>query len=236
MRESLRALREAGDTETFEGMEPDGEMPPFITPDALISTRIDGSAHVEQKMTALGRAPHPGRAGRPVLQRRREQPRLLGRGGLPDRARRPPARPRGLRDGSLRRPLTRAGVAGDGETGPAGAGDARRRGGQRGGRGRRPRPVVGAGPGGRGGGGRAGRRGCRAGRPGCPSPRASAWSVLRLAITRPEGDYVVAANPQGYLVLLLTLVGRGRRGRHAATPGPRASPRGPGHRHLGCRR
>lgn len=29
--------------------------------------------------------------------------------------------------------------------------------------------------------------------------------VIRLAITRPEGDYVVAANAQGYLVLLLTL-------------------------------
>ena len=52
-RDSLRALRAAGDTRTFEGMEPDGELPPFITPDALISTRIDGVAHVEQKLTAL---------------------------------------------------------------------------------------------------------------------------------------------------------------------------------------
>ena len=53
MRESLRALRDAGDTETFQGMEPDGDLPPFVTPDDLISTRIDGSAHVGQKMTAL---------------------------------------------------------------------------------------------------------------------------------------------------------------------------------------
>ena len=53
MRDSLRALREAGDTESFEGLEPDGELPPFITPDRLISTRIDGAAHVQQKMTAL---------------------------------------------------------------------------------------------------------------------------------------------------------------------------------------
>ena len=53
MRESLRALRDAGDTTTFEGMEPDGDLPPFVTPDDLISTRIDGSAHVAQKMTAL---------------------------------------------------------------------------------------------------------------------------------------------------------------------------------------
>ena len=42
MRESLRALREAGDTETFEGMDPDGDLPPFVTPDELISTRVDG--------------------------------------------------------------------------------------------------------------------------------------------------------------------------------------------------
>ena len=53
MRESLRALRESGDTESFEGMEPDGDLPPYFTPDALISTRIDGSAFVQQKMTAL---------------------------------------------------------------------------------------------------------------------------------------------------------------------------------------
>ncbi|WP_244246878.1 N-acetyl-1-D-myo-inositol-2-amino-2-deoxy-alpha-D-glucopyranoside deacetylase [Nocardioides euryhalodurans] len=53
MRESLRALRDAGDTTTFEGMDPDGDLPPFITPDHLISTRVDGSAFVEQKLTAL---------------------------------------------------------------------------------------------------------------------------------------------------------------------------------------
>ncbi len=33
MRASLRALREAGDTTTFEGMDPDGPLPHFITPD-----------------------------------------------------------------------------------------------------------------------------------------------------------------------------------------------------------
>jgi N-acetyl-1-D-myo-inositol-2-amino-2-deoxy-alpha-D-glucopyranoside deacetylase len=53
MRQSLRQLRESGDTETFEGMDPEGPMPPFITPDELISCAVDGSAHVEQKMTAL---------------------------------------------------------------------------------------------------------------------------------------------------------------------------------------
>ena len=53
MRESLRLLRESGDTETFKGMEPDGKLPPFVTPDDLISARIDGSATVQRKMEAL---------------------------------------------------------------------------------------------------------------------------------------------------------------------------------------
>ena len=53
MRESLRKLRESGDTETFKGMEPDGKLPPFVTPDELISARVDGSATVDRKMGAL---------------------------------------------------------------------------------------------------------------------------------------------------------------------------------------
>jgi N-acetyl-1-D-myo-inositol-2-amino-2-deoxy-alpha-D-glucopyranoside deacetylase len=53
MRASLRALRESGDTETFKGMDPDGELPPFVTPDELISARVDGNAFVDQKMDAL---------------------------------------------------------------------------------------------------------------------------------------------------------------------------------------
>ena len=55
MRSSLRALREAGDTETFAGMEPDGKLPPFVTPDELISARVDGAATVQRKMDALAR-------------------------------------------------------------------------------------------------------------------------------------------------------------------------------------
>jgi N-acetyl-1-D-myo-inositol-2-amino-2-deoxy-alpha-D-glucopyranoside deacetylase len=55
MRESLRRLREAGDTETFAGMEPDGKLPPFVTPDELISARIDGTDTVQRKMDALAR-------------------------------------------------------------------------------------------------------------------------------------------------------------------------------------
>jgi N-acetyl-1-D-myo-inositol-2-amino-2-deoxy-alpha-D-glucopyranoside deacetylase len=55
MRASLRALREAGDTETFAGMDPDGKLPPFVTPDELISARVDGAATVQRKMDALAK-------------------------------------------------------------------------------------------------------------------------------------------------------------------------------------
>jgi N-acetyl-1-D-myo-inositol-2-amino-2-deoxy-alpha-D-glucopyranoside deacetylase len=55
MRESLRSLRAAGDTETFAGMDPDGKLPPFVTPDELISARIDGTATVQRKMDALAK-------------------------------------------------------------------------------------------------------------------------------------------------------------------------------------
>jgi N-acetyl-1-D-myo-inositol-2-amino-2-deoxy-alpha-D-glucopyranoside deacetylase len=53
MREGLRRLRDAGDTRMFEGMDPDGPLPAFITPDELITTRIDGDAYVDQKVAAM---------------------------------------------------------------------------------------------------------------------------------------------------------------------------------------
>ncbi len=53
MRASLRALREAGDTTTFEGMDPDGPLPPFVTADENLAAGVDGSAHLEKKMDAL---------------------------------------------------------------------------------------------------------------------------------------------------------------------------------------
>jgi N-acetyl-1-D-myo-inositol-2-amino-2-deoxy-alpha-D-glucopyranoside deacetylase len=55
MRDNLRALRESGDTETFKGMEPDGNLPPFVTPDDQISARVDGTATVQRKMDALAK-------------------------------------------------------------------------------------------------------------------------------------------------------------------------------------
>jgi len=53
MRESLRQIREAGDTESFEGMDPDGEMGPFVTPDEQIAACVDGTEFVHTKMEAL---------------------------------------------------------------------------------------------------------------------------------------------------------------------------------------
>jgi N-acetyl-1-D-myo-inositol-2-amino-2-deoxy-alpha-D-glucopyranoside deacetylase len=57
MRESLRALRAAGDTTTFEGMDPEGPLPPFVTSDDDLSAAIDGSAYLKQKMAAMASYP-----------------------------------------------------------------------------------------------------------------------------------------------------------------------------------
>ncbi len=53
MREGLRRLRAAGDTTTFEGMDPDGPLPPFVTSDEDLSAAVDGSAYIDRKMAAL---------------------------------------------------------------------------------------------------------------------------------------------------------------------------------------
>jgi N-acetyl-1-D-myo-inositol-2-amino-2-deoxy-alpha-D-glucopyranoside deacetylase len=53
MREGLRKLRESGDTTAFEGMDPDGPLPPFITPDHLLDAMVDGNDFVEAKMSAM---------------------------------------------------------------------------------------------------------------------------------------------------------------------------------------
>jgi len=51
-RRGLRALRDAGDTTTFEGLDPDGPLP-MATPDADLAAEIDATAHAEQKKAAL---------------------------------------------------------------------------------------------------------------------------------------------------------------------------------------
>ena len=52
LREGLRRLRDAGDATTFEGLDPDGEIP-FTTPDELVTTQVDAEEHVEAKMDAM---------------------------------------------------------------------------------------------------------------------------------------------------------------------------------------
>lgn len=53
MRSGLRALRAAGDTTTFEGMEPDGPLPGFIVGDELLDARVDAGEYVDQKLAAM---------------------------------------------------------------------------------------------------------------------------------------------------------------------------------------
>jgi len=53
MREGLRALRESGDTESFKGMDPDGDAPPMGVADADIDAVVDGTGYVDQKMAAM---------------------------------------------------------------------------------------------------------------------------------------------------------------------------------------
>ena len=52
MRESLRAVRAAGDTTTFEGMDPDGPLP-MTTPDADLAAAVDATAYADRKMAAM---------------------------------------------------------------------------------------------------------------------------------------------------------------------------------------
>lgn len=52
-REGMRRLREMGDTTTFEGMDPEGPLPPFAVADEFLTAEIDGDAYVEQKLAAM---------------------------------------------------------------------------------------------------------------------------------------------------------------------------------------
>jgi N-acetyl-1-D-myo-inositol-2-amino-2-deoxy-alpha-D-glucopyranoside deacetylase len=53
MRAGLRALRDAGDTVSFQGMDPDGPLPPFAVSDADLTCVVDATDHVDKKMAAL---------------------------------------------------------------------------------------------------------------------------------------------------------------------------------------
>ncbi|GAA5145264.1 N-acetyl-1-D-myo-inositol-2-amino-2-deoxy-alpha-D -glucopyranoside deacetylase [Nocardioides marinquilinus] len=53
MREGLRTLRAAGDTTSFQGMDPEGPLPPFVCADEDLAAAVDAQDHHEQKMAAL---------------------------------------------------------------------------------------------------------------------------------------------------------------------------------------
>ncbi|MGC4939008.1 N-acetyl-1-D-myo-inositol-2-amino-2-deoxy-alpha-D-glucopyranoside deacetylase [Kribbella sp. DT2] len=53
MRDGLRKLRESGDTTTFEGMDPDGPLPPMITPDRLVDCIVSADGYIDRKMNAM---------------------------------------------------------------------------------------------------------------------------------------------------------------------------------------
>ena len=49
----IKALREAGDTETWKGFDPDGGLVSMLTADADIDVAIDGTPWVRQKIDAM---------------------------------------------------------------------------------------------------------------------------------------------------------------------------------------
>jgi N-acetyl-1-D-myo-inositol-2-amino-2-deoxy-alpha-D-glucopyranoside deacetylase len=53
LRDGVRRLRELGDTTSFEGMDPEGPMPPFAISDEMLTTAIDASQYVDNKLTAM---------------------------------------------------------------------------------------------------------------------------------------------------------------------------------------
>ncbi|WP_433161303.1 N-acetyl-1-D-myo-inositol-2-amino-2-deoxy-alpha-D-glucopyranoside deacetylase [Kribbella sp. CA-247076] len=53
LRDSLRRLRESGDTTTFEGMDPEGPLGPFVTPDRFIDCVIEAEGFIDRKMNAM---------------------------------------------------------------------------------------------------------------------------------------------------------------------------------------
>jgi len=53
MREGLRALRAAGDTTSFEGMDPEGSMPAFIVPDEQLSAIVVADDFADAKLRGM---------------------------------------------------------------------------------------------------------------------------------------------------------------------------------------
>lgn len=53
MRDGLRALAAAGEASFFDGLDPEGDLSDFTTPDALVTTEVDGSKWGDAKMAAM---------------------------------------------------------------------------------------------------------------------------------------------------------------------------------------
>ncbi len=53
MREGLRRLRAAGDLTSFQGVDPDGPLPPFVTEDANLAAMVEATEFASRKMAAL---------------------------------------------------------------------------------------------------------------------------------------------------------------------------------------
>jgi len=53
MRDGIRALREAGDTTTFEGLDLDSQSWPMFLEDDQLDAVIDGTVYVDAKMAAM---------------------------------------------------------------------------------------------------------------------------------------------------------------------------------------
>jgi N-acetyl-1-D-myo-inositol-2-amino-2-deoxy-alpha-D-glucopyranoside deacetylase len=53
MRDGLRRMRASGDTTSFDGMDPDGPLPPLFVPDRWLTAAIEAPEFVPAKMEAL---------------------------------------------------------------------------------------------------------------------------------------------------------------------------------------
>jgi N-acetyl-1-D-myo-inositol-2-amino-2-deoxy-alpha-D-glucopyranoside deacetylase len=53
VRQGLRDLRAAGDTTTFEGMDPDGDLPAFMVEDDALAAKVEADDYAAAKMEAL---------------------------------------------------------------------------------------------------------------------------------------------------------------------------------------
>ena len=105
VRQGLRDLRAAGDLTTFEGMDPDGELPAFMVEDDALSALVEAEEYAAVKMEAMKAHRTQIEVDGPFFALVEQQgQRDLGDRVLPDRQGHPrPDRPRRSRDRPVRR-------------------------------------------------------------------------------------------------------------------------------------